>query len=174
MKTLVAFLALALFVPALAHADVISPNPVRDACGGKKAGDACELDGKPGPIVVETVIHFRRNLVPELPPEEAPSAPEPGVTPPAGSAVLEGTVKERGTRRNLAGVSVALLEQKRETETDVEGRFRFDGVPAGTHHVVALRTGYVRFSETVTLADNETSDVVLYLRTAGWLWAVGK
>ncbi len=39
---------LALFAPAIARADVISPNPVRDVCGGKKAGDACELDGKPG------------------------------------------------------------------------------------------------------------------------------
>lgn len=48
MKTFVAVLGLALLVPALARADVIAPNPVRDACGGKKAGDACELDGKPG------------------------------------------------------------------------------------------------------------------------------
>jgi TonB family protein len=128
-----------------------------------------EFDGKPGPIVVETVIHFRRNLVPELP-EEAPApgdAAQPGVTPPAGTAVLEGTVKERGTRRNLVGVSVALLDLGRETETDVTGRFRFDGVPAGSHRVVALRTGYIRFADSVSLADGETSDVVLYLRTAG-------
>ena len=48
MKTLGGALALALLVPGLAQADVISPDPVRDACGGKKAGETCELDGKPG------------------------------------------------------------------------------------------------------------------------------
>lgn len=48
MKTHIGIFVLALFAPAIARADVISPNPVRDVCGGKKAGDACELDGKPG------------------------------------------------------------------------------------------------------------------------------
>jgi MYXO-CTERM domain-containing protein len=48
VKTLVGALALALLVPGLAQADVISPDPVRDVCGGKKAGETCELDGKPG------------------------------------------------------------------------------------------------------------------------------
>jgi MYXO-CTERM domain-containing protein len=48
VKALIAAFALALFAPAIAQADVISPDPVRDACGGKKAGETCTLDGKPG------------------------------------------------------------------------------------------------------------------------------
>jgi hypothetical protein len=48
VKTLGGALAFALLVPGVAQADVISPDPVRDACGGKKAGETCELDGKPG------------------------------------------------------------------------------------------------------------------------------
>ena len=85
-------------------------------------------------------------------------------TAPSGSGVLEGTVKERGTRRKLAGVGVALRERREETETDAEGRFRFQGLAAGTYHVVALRPGYTRFVETVTLAEGESSEVVLLCR----------
>jgi TonB family protein len=123
-----------------------------------------ELDGEPGPIVIETVIHFRESLVPA---EEPPPEVVPGTVPPAGTASLRGVVKERGTRRNLAGVAVLLRELDRETETDAGGNFRFDGLPAGTYHVVALRSGYVRFTDTVRLADAEQADTVLYLRKAG-------
>jgi MYXO-CTERM domain-containing protein len=37
-----------------AAADVIAPNPPRDACGGKAAGDACEFDGKTGACTAQT------------------------------------------------------------------------------------------------------------------------
>ncbi len=125
-----------------------------------------EFDGVPGPIVVETVIHFRRAV--EAQPEPPPAEPAPpGDAPPLGTAVLEGTVRERGTRRKLAGVAVALRELGKETETDAEGAFSFDGLPAGTYHVVALRPGYTRFTDTVTLATGETGETVLYLRPIG-------
>lgn len=40
--------AVLVLAPAIARADLIAPDPVRDACAGKKAGDACDLDGKSG------------------------------------------------------------------------------------------------------------------------------
>jgi hypothetical protein len=64
-------------------------------------------------------------------------------------------------------VVVALRELDRDVETDADGRFRFDGLPAGTHPVVALRPGYVRLTSQVALAEGETGEVVLWLRPTG-------
>jgi TonB family protein len=129
-----------------------------------------ELDGKPGPITIETVIHFRPAVV-ETPPTEPPTEePPPAVpsTPPQASAVLTGLVKERGTRRALAGVSIALTELTgAEAETDAGGRFRLEHLAAGTYHVVALRAGYDRLVEPVTLAAGEASEVAVFLRPSG-------
>jgi TonB family protein len=134
-----------------------------------------ELDGKPGPIVIETTIHFRHAL-PESQPAGGPAGTQPAETQPAesepstrpvGNAVLEGTVKERGTRRALPGIAVALRELEREVETDAHGRFRIDGLEGGTYHVVALGSGFDRAVETVTLGADETRALVVYLRPAG-------
>jgi len=122
-----------------------------------------ELDGKPGPIVVETVIHFRQNPAAAEPTSEP--APEPAL--PRGTSVLAGAVKERGTRKLLAGVAVALRETGAESATDGQGGFRFDGLAAGTYHVVVLASGYDRFIEPVVLGDGEASEVVIYLRPSG-------
>src|SRR5262245_16424883 len=63
------------------------------AAGLKYTFRPAEFDNHPGPIVVETVIHFRRR-----PPEPPPPPTAPAPETPVGTAVIEGTVKERGTR----------------------------------------------------------------------------
>jgi TonB family protein len=148
-----------------------------------------EFDGKPGPIVIETTIHFRHAL-PESQPASSTAETQPAEsapsTQPLGNAVLEGSVKERGTRRALAGIAVALREvdqgpplrsaprsaepsgsPDREVETDARGRFRIEGLPAGKYQLVVLGSGFDRAAETVSLAEAETRAVVVYLRPAG-------
>jgi TonB family protein len=131
-----------------------------------------EFDGKPGPIVIETVIHFRHAIAESQPAESQPAESQPAESQPAesapsGTSILEGTVKERGTRRNLAAVAVALRELGREAETDASGHFRIDGLPAGSYHLVAFASGFDRLTELVTLGAAETSAVVVYLRPSG-------
>ncbi len=114
-----------------------------------------EIDGKPAPITIETTIHFRLETV---------TVPEP-TPPPAGPETsLAGTVRERGTRKKLAGVSVGIPAMGEETYTDAEGRFRFDHLPAGTHQVVTVLTGYDRGTDAVVLVESTPAEVTIYLK----------
>src|SRR5262249_30440024 len=126
-----------------------------------------EFDGKPGPIEIETVIHFRHAVAESQPAESEPAESQPAASQPTATSSLEGTIKERGTRRNLAGVAVALRELGRETETDRAARFRIDAIPAGSYHLVAVASGFDRLIEGVTVAEGEHSEVVVYLRPSG-------
>lgn len=115
-----------------------------------------EVDGKPAPITIETAIHFRLETV---------IVPEPAAPPPAGPETsLSGTVRERGTRRKLAGVSVGVPSLGEETYTDAEGRFRFDRLPVGTHQVVTILTGYDRGSDAVALTVGTPAEITIYLK----------
>ena len=48
---------------------------------------------------------------------------------------LEGVVLERYKKKPLAGVSVAIVDQKRATTTDEQGHFEFLDVPPGMHRL---------------------------------------
>lgn len=123
-----------------------------------------EWDGKPGPIVVETTIHFQLEVEEvEVPVDDGGAA---ATQPAAGEEVVRGVVKERGTRRKLAGVTVALGDGA-EAVTDAEGRFELTGVQAGTWKLVAVAAGYDRFEETVTLNPGEVTELSVYLRPRG-------
>ena len=108
--------------------------------------EAAEIDGKPAPISVETVIHFvieqQEEPEPPLPP---PSKVNPLNTEPpnhAGNSALpvtiEGFVVERGTRRKLAGVIVSIVELGLDAVTGDDGSFYFHGVTAGKYKVLAI------------------------------------
>jgi TonB family protein len=137
-----------------------------------------EWDGKPGPIVVETTISFRLETV-EVP------ATQPGgnggagaggagtgadttpATPTEPTGRLEGTIKERGTRRKLAGVTVAISPGDQQVVTDENGRFDFGNVAEGNVKVFAVLSGFDRYQTTVVVSANEVTDATLYLRPKG-------
>src|SRR6185503_3897071 len=98
------------------------------------------------PIVIETTIHFVQQKAEEPPPEEPASQPSGAV------ATIRGEVKERGTRRKLAGVSVGVAGHAAETSTDVNGRFELPGVAVGTRRLVVVQPGYDRFETTLELS----------------------
>lgn len=139
-----------------------------------------EWDGKPGPITVETTIHFKMQVVEAEPP---PDETDPTTDAPKGTSVIEGVVKERGTRKKLEGVTVAVRELGlaapdsdaarvkgfafAETITDAAGRFRVEGLPAGKYQIVAILSGYDRYEERLDLAADEKADTTLYLRAKG-------
>jgi len=115
-----------------------------------------EIDGKPGAITIETSIHFRLETV---------TVPEPAPAVPAGPETsLSGTVRERGTRKKLAGASVGIPALGEETSTDADGRFHFDRLPVGSHQLVIVLTGHDRAVEPVTLVDGRPADVDVYLK----------
>ena len=143
-----------------------------------------QWDDVPGAIVVETTIHFiLEELVEEVTTDSSTGnsdangepGPEPELTvgPPehggdmAKDVSVSGVALERGTRRKLSGVIVAIAELNVEAVTDSKGKFYFHGVPAGDYRLVAVADKFSRFERTLKLADNEALEVKLYMRARG-------
>ena len=125
-----------------------------------------EFDGKPGPIVVETTLHFKLESAPapvEPPPPGADAAPAPAV--PSGS--LRGVVKERGTRRKLSGAAVVLEGLNRETLTNSDGEFVFPDVPAGNVRLLVVLSGFDRYEAGLAVYADEEATATFYLRPQG-------
>ncbi|HET6283227.1 MAG TPA: TonB-dependent receptor [Polyangia bacterium] len=109
-----------------------------------------EIDGKPGKIRIEYVIHFRPPVAAPQPPP-APPSPEPAAPPPPtppAPVLLRGRMQEKGTREPIRGADVAVVwkafadatpDQPAEvvTTTDAEGRFEVRGTaPAGVRLII--------------------------------------
>jgi len=135
-----------------------------------------EWDGVPGPITVETTIHFVIEEV-EVPEPTRPTggqaAPDIERGPPehAGdmrqSISIEGVALERGTRSKLAGVTVSVVELGLDAVTDTKGKFYIHGLPAGTYTIVAVDQNYDRFTRKIDIAAREHVEIRLYLRPKG-------
>lgn len=134
-----------------------------------------EWDGVPGPITVETTIHFELETVEAPAPEPDPQQEDPDAPPPppghAGnmkqSVTIEGQALERGTRRRLAGVIVSVAELGLDAVTDEDGRFYFHGVTAGRYTLLAIDEKFDRFRRPIELGQNEAVEVSLYMRPKG-------
>jgi hypothetical protein len=73
----------------------------------------------------------------------------------SASASLRGTVRERGTRKPLADVTVYLKGTAREALTDAKGRFAFRKLRAGRHHVLIPTIGHEIFERVIQLSLGE-------------------
>jgi TonB family protein len=131
-----------------------------------------EIDGKPGPIAIETSIHFviEHEEVPE-PPPPAPAAERAGPPNHVGAmtapVTLRGVVVERGTRRALAGVIVAITELGLDAVTAGDGSFFFHGVPPGSYRLIAVDPKYDRLERAIAIGTREALEVRLWMRQKG-------
>lgn len=139
-----------------------------------------EWDGVPGPIIVETVIHFTIEEE-EAPPPPPPPVPDPAqqedpaaVGPPSHGGdyrlpvTVSGEAVERGSRRKLSGVIVSIAELGMDAVTDERGRFYFHGVPAGTYRVLGVDDRYDRLERSLVLRPEEQSvELRLWMRARG-------
>jgi TonB family protein len=140
-----------------------------------------EFDGKPGPIIVETTIHFTIQQEEEPEPEPEPpapagdAAPDPrSVGPPSHGGdfrkpvTVSGEAVERGSRRRLSGVIVSLGELGIDAVTDEQGKFYFHGVPPGEYRVIAVEDRYDRLERSLAItARGERVEVRLWMRAKG-------
>ena len=135
--------------------------------------EPAEIDGKPGPIIVETTIGFviEQREEPEPPPPPPPVHDAPGPPNHAGSMALpitlEGVALERGTRKQLAGVIVSITELGLDAVTGEDGTFYFHDVPPGHYQVIAVDPRYDRFERPVVIEKRETLEVRLWMRPRG-------
>jgi TonB family protein len=110
--------------------------------------EPAEIDGQPGPIRIEYTMHFRPALPSAdggAPPDAAPPPPPP---PPPTRVVVQGQLREKGTRDPIIGASVSLLQlesatpEERWSSTDDDGRFSLQAAaPPGTRVRVTVSSG---------------------------------
>lgn len=163
--------------------EVTVPNPIGDgfdeaaiAAARQYVFEPAEFDGVPGPISVETTIHFVIDVVPEPPPppDPTPDAPDPAAEGPPnhGGDVrqpvsLEGQVVERGTRSAVGGAIIAIVELGLDAVTDADGRFVFHGLPPGPYTVLVVGDRHDRLERPITIERGETLEVRLWMRPKG-------
>jgi TonB family protein len=100
-------------------------------------------------------------------------APEPPPDlPPAGTARLGGLVRQRGSRKPLAGADLEATRvgeagEPRTATTGADGRFVLDNLPAGKWRVVVLAADHQRGSFEETLKDGDRVEVKYLLRPDG-------
>ena len=83
---------------------------------------------------------------------------------PEGPENFTGVVRERGTRRVLAGVDVHIDDLEHSVVTDDLGQFAFRGIPAGFHRVIVAVPGYEKFETEEEIVLGEATDVVYFLK----------
>jgi TonB family protein len=111
-----------------------------------------------GAQAVAVRIQYAFNFVP---PQAA--GPEPGTAAPGKPVSLRGTVRERGTRRRLAGIEVAAPGPGISTFTDASGRFELRGLPAGDQEIVIAAAGYLRFAVRAKVEEGRVAEVAVLL-----------
>ena len=135
--------------------------------------EPAEIDGKPGPIQVETTINFviEQQAEPEPPPPKPNAEPHTGPPNHAGAmsqpVSLTGVALERGTRKKLAGVIVSVTELGLDAVTGDDGTFYFHGLPAGHYQILAVDPKYDRFERPIVIAKRENVEVRLWMRPRG-------
>ena len=80
---------------------------------------------------------------------------------------LEGAVTLSNTGSPLHNAQVMIVDLQRVTETDQEGRFRFDDVPVGAHDVIAFTASLTSPSQVATVTAGETVELTFELELTG-------
>ena len=140
--------------------DVVTPvgdgfDEAARAAAQQYVFDPAEFDGKPGPIVVETTIHFVIEQEEAPPPPPPPPPAETAEPPPLGHAgnmkapiTIRGEVLELAHPQAPARRDRLVEELGLDAITDDRGRFAFHGVAPGSYHLIvaadALRPGPAR------------------------------
>ncbi len=76
--------------------------------------------------------------------------------PEAGSLVVTGRIitssgpEARPVRRARVRLSGTLLNDAREAQTDTDGKYRFDRLPAGDYHLAVQKPGFVKLEADAT------------------------
>jgi len=125
--------------------------------GPVSAQDEVEDEGEP-----EIEIEYADDAV-DNPQQEAveagTSSDAPVETTGPGLVNFTGVVREKGTRKPIADVTVYLKDTPHEATTDASGRFAFRDLPPGEYTVVIPTTGYETVETTEEIRAGERTEV---------------
>ncbi|MGB7201216.1 MAG: TonB-dependent receptor [Pyrinomonadaceae bacterium] len=83
------------------------------------------------------------------------------------SAKISGTITLAGADSVLHEVSVQIVELKRVTQTDTNGRYEFGGLPPGRYTLRTHQAGFAEATKTIVLVANAAAVVDFQLQLAG-------
>lgn len=142
--------------------------PWNDYCDQKSWFAILNHDGTPRPAYWALTNMVREQATP-TPSKTATRTPTPFATPTPGSGANTGTVTGRillQGRENHQGARVSVNGYS--IETSVDGAFRLEGVPSGTHGLVVQMASYLRYRNPVlTVRESEETIVSDILLLAG-------
>lgn len=75
-----------------------------------------------------------------------------------------GTLRDLTTGEPLAGAVVTVVDLGRSTITDTDGRYRFDGLPSGSHTLLVRRIGYAPRALEVLIPLDGSIEIAIALR----------
>lgn len=107
---------------------------------------------------------------PSAPAANTPLEPIPSLPPVEGepearnTSEISGEVSDSITLDPLAGAIVSISETGLNAETDVQGRFRIQNVPAGNHTIEVFKLGYFNEVTTLTTLPGQASETRVSLR----------
>jgi iron complex outermembrane receptor protein len=82
-----------------------------------------------------------------------------------GTGAIVGRVLSADTAEPVVGAFISIDEARPVAQSDTAGRFRIDGVAAGTHTLRVHRVGYLTVARSVDVAIDGVSDIEIVLAT---------
>ncbi len=127
-----------------------------------------EVDGAPAAIQLDFRYTFTEDLAASQPASLASEAASVPATLPAGDARLSGEVREAGSRRRLANVSLALSvgDWSAESKSDSKGQFVFANVPSGPGQVVIADSAHLSQKRELVFEAHIENKLTIFLHKA--------
>ncbi len=117
----------------------------------------------------ENELWFPAELDPLAPPDGVPVEGSPAglamLEQAVGNGIVAGEVSDATTLNPIPGAFVEITGMGRTVETDAQGRFQFNGLPAGTFNIEASQLGYFTDKTVITVIEGSPSQVRFGLRS---------
>ena len=75
------------------------------------------------------------------------------------SHILKGKISDSQTDRPISGAVITILEISRKVNSDIEGKYEFDGICNGTHNIVVSCKGYHPDTIQILIVNSTVRDV---------------
>lgn len=114
--------------------------------------EPAEIDGKPSPITIEYVYHFRLQKVVEQKAEAE------------SREVIKAKVKERGSGLPVIGAAIAIDGMEEEVTTNEKGVFIVKDLPPGKRKLKIIAPDYETLETEVEIREGMVAEVTFYLK----------
>src|SRR5258705_12320007 len=80
------------------------------------------------------------------------------------TGAITGTLRDATTNEPLAGAQLVIVDLNRTTATDIDGRYRLDRLPPGTHRLLVRRIGYTPRTLDALIPSDDAVELMIVLR----------